>query len=266
MDNRADIYKSHVLLPKQLMKPYSIKQGKEGKVVNVLHLPELNITQEKINDLDAEEKYFHPVIEDFLDKQIESKFSNVIDKVRGFLFKKQDIKLTRNDLQIIRKFFQFTFARSKEVFQSILDGSVLLKHVSGITHSVLFGYVNGSDYIFDKKRVSFIVNETNNKHGFVCPHNVVYYFYNEDEKRHNLAITISSKLIVCLNIDIEDDKNVNIMSFHKDEDIDLINTATYITEKNHKSQYIIGNIEDLERLKQKIPLIKTDLISIVTVK
>lgn len=256
MDNRVETYKSHVLLTRQLMKPYSFKKGREGKVVNVLYLPELNIKQEKINDLDVEENYFHPFIEDFLDKQVESKFSNVIDKVRCFLFKRQDIKLTKNDLQIIRKFFQFSFVRSIEVYQSILDDSSLLKDVSGMSHNVLFGYIDGSDYIFDKKQVSFIVNETNNKHGFVCPHNVVYYFYNKNEKRYDLAITISSKLIVCLNIDIEDDNNVNIMSIYNDEYVDLLNKFAYITEKKHQCQYIIGNIEDLERLKKNIPSIK----------
>ena len=69
MDINKKTYKSHILLVRQLVRPYQIKTT-DGKQVKYLDLKTESIQQIKVKDIDSEEKYFDEIMEDFLDKNI----------------------------------------------------------------------------------------------------------------------------------------------------------------------------------------------------
>ncbi len=267
MDKNKDTYKSHVLLTRQLVRPYQIKTL-EGKQVKCLDLHTRDIKQIKIKDIDAEEKYFDEIMEEFLAKDIESPFANTILKLKTMLTKKETKGLVIKDLDIIRRFFQFSFLRNKEMYNGVIKESELVSLVSGFSHSVMLAFSKTTDDSFNSKKISIIHNISNSGYGFVCPHNVIYYFYNSFHKSYNLAITIDRNIILCLNLNKESN-HVDILELEKDFDIRAINCAAFLTEKNHSLKYVVGKENDLIRLIEDIKEIESqnkDLIIIDTKK
>ena len=261
MDINKKTYKSHILLVRQLVRPYQIKTT-DGKQVKYLDLKTESIQQIKVKDIDSEEKYFDEIMEDFLDKNIESPFAETISKLERMLNNNSTKGLTIKDLDIIRRFFQFSLLRNKEMFKKIVNDATFASLLQGFNPSVMLAFSHSTDEYFKNKRITIIRNLTSNGYNFVCPHNVVYYFKNSFYKEFDLAISVNQKIIVCLNIK-QESNHVDILELEDDSDIRTLNCAAYLVEKNHGLKYVVGKEDDLKRLIediQEIELKNKDII------
>lgn len=267
MDKNNNTYKSHIVLVRQLVRPYQIKTT-DGKQVKYLDLKTETIKQIKVKEIDAEEKYFDEIMEEFLNKNIETPFADTVLKLRKMLNEKETKGLITKDLNIIRRFFQFSFLRNKELFKKVLKESEFASLISGFSHSVMLAFSRATDEYFKNKKISIMHNITNSGYGFVCPHDVVYYFFNSFHKSYNLAITIDRNIIACLNLTKESD-DVDILKIENDFDIRAINCAAFLTERSHGVKYVVGKEDDLQRLIEDVKELesqKKDLIIIETKK
>lgn len=262
MDKNKDTYKSHIVLTQQLMRSYQIKT-ENGKQVKYLDLKTNQIGQKKIKDVDAEEKYFDAYTEEFLNKKIETPFADVYFKIEKILTGKLENKITTKDLNIIRRFFQYTLLRSKETYSRIFKDSIFAPIIQNFSPSMALAFAPATNDMFDKKRISIIYNK-NKEYGFVCPHNVVYYFYSELHKSYNLAISINCRMIVCLNLE-QTTNHVDVLEMNDNINIRAINCAAYLVEKYHDSKYIVGKEEDLIRLQEDITTLEEDKKDLICV-
>lgn len=256
MDKSKETYKSHIVLVKQLIKPYHFKT-EEGKKVKFYNLQTKQIEQEKLKNIDVEDKYFDSIMEEFLDKNIESPFADTISKLEKMLDSNSTTELTIKDLDIIRRFFQFSLLRNKGMFKKVSNDSDFASLIQGFNHSVMLSFSPATNDYFKDKRISIIRNIANNGYGFVCPHNVIYYFKNPLYKEFDLAITINQKTILCLNIKHESN-HVDILELEDDLDIRALNFAAYSIEKNHNLKYVVGKESDLLRLVEDIKELEND--------
>lgn len=250
MDKNKNTYKSHIVLVRQLVRPYQIKTT-DGKQVKYLDLKTKTIKQIKVKDIDAEEKYFDETMEEFLNIGIETPFADTIRKLETMLSSKSTKGLNSKDLDVLRRFFQFSILRNKEMYEKILKESALLPLIQGFNPSVMLTFSHTTDDFFKNKRISIIRNNTQNDYGFVCPHNVVYYFWNPFYQELDIAISVNRKTILCLNI-MQENNRVDILELEDDLDVRAINCATFLTELNHGAQYIVGKEDDLKRLIEDI--------------
>lgn len=244
MDIKKEKLKSHVLLTRQLLKSYHIDKV-EGKKVNVLNLDTMTIDILKVNEIDVLENYYYPSIERGLDRYIESPLGNVVDDIRNFIKNGSTKRLSNNSLNIIRRFFQFSILRNKEFFDKFLKTFDFSSFIPDMSHNMMLAFASVTDKDFIKKEISIVVNRTN-KH-FVCPHNVVYYFYNHNLKKFNLAITINKDLIFCMDLNSESD-HIRIFEVLEENLVQEINYYAYLTEKKSKEKYIVGCLNDLKEI------------------
>jgi len=246
MDKNKKTYKSHIVLVKQLIKPYCFKT-QEGKQVKFYNVKTNQIEQDKLNSLDVETEYFDSTTEECLDKYVESPFADTVLKLEKMMDSNLTEGITLKDLDVIRRFFQFSILRNKEFFKKILNESAFSSLMQGFSPSIMLAFSNVTNSKFKNKRISIIRNITSKDYGFVCPHNVVYYFKNPFHKLFDLAITINTKTILCLNLEQECDY-IDIIELNNELDVRAINCAAYLVEKNHSVEYIVGKENDLKRL------------------
>ena len=248
MDTNKKTYDSHVQISKFLLKPYRYKT-ESGYMVDYWDLQDNLIKQAKYKKLNAEPMYFNPVIEMFLDKEIESRFAEVVDKIRKCV--KADSKVfnfQKSEIEIIRNFFKFTYLRNKELFSAVKENSVLLSAVQGFSHSYMLGTASSSiDHFFKGKRLYILCN--NSKQSFVSPHNVLYYVFYRNINSFLTVLTISPKLAICLSMEETNEKGV-VVPIANEEIIKAFNRAAYLTEKNHTEPYLVGNGFELEELRK----------------
>ena len=248
MDTNKKTYDSHVQISKLLLKPYRYKT-ESGYMVAYWDLQDNLIKQAKYKKLNAEPMYFNPIIEVFLDKEIESRFAEVVDKIRRLV--KSDSKVFNfktSEVEILRNFFKFTYLRNKELFRAVKENSELLSAVQGFTHSYMLGAAPSSiEHFFKGKRIYILCNKS--KRSFVSTHNVLYYIFYRNINSFLTVLTISPKLAICLSME-EINENGVVVPIENEEIIKAFNRAAYLTEKNHTEPYLVGNGFELEELRK----------------
>lgn len=240
----SNIYKSHVLVAKFIMRRFAFNNNGNGLFVSRLCLNDLKIINDPIKTLDTIENYYTEKAELFLAKEIEMKMGETLKKIRNKLLKnKNDIKLNKDDALNIKRFFKYSLIRNREFINEVIDGSEMLNEVNGLNHSYFILNSGNIDFQLDNSSIYILINKSNSN--FVCPHNLIYFVYIDNLNTIIPCITFDKKIVLglCLN----GKHNLISCSIFKDKTIvENINYFAYIMENSRKESYIIGDKEDLE--------------------
>ena len=260
VDIKKDTWKSHVLLPRQLLKPYAFKVQNKGKYVNILDLKSNEIKQEKINNLDAELKYYNKDTENYLDEKIENPFARTINTINNLFVKENNgIIFKRNDLINIRKFFQYSFLRNPEFYKQFCRKVTDKTNKSipvNFNHSELLGLASILDKVFQDIRIFIILNEQNGENKFVTPRSVVFELDSCIALKTGqiitlFGITINPNVVLCIVPFQSKTDHVDVIKL-EDKDVQQINENIYSFELNRKNdvKYLVGKENDLLKLKK----------------
>ena len=242
-----------------MLKPFAFKFQNEGKCVNILDLKSNEIKKEKINNLDAEPKYFNKDIECYLDEKIENPFARTINTINNLFVKEnKGIIFKRNDLINIRKFFQYSFLRNPEFYKQfcrkVTDKTNKSKLVN-FNHSELLGLASMLDKVFQDIRIFILLNRQNGENKFVTPHSVVFELDSRIALKTEqiitlFGITINPNVVLCIAPFQSKTDYVDVIKL-EDKDIQQINKKIYLFELNCKNdvKYIVGKKDDLLKLK-----------------
>ncbi len=243
---------SHVQIPKSILRNFAYKSKKDGYVVDYLDLHNNSIKTERIKKLDTIENYYSKDCEDFLSTTIEGPFGEISKKIREFAKGKTDKLIpTEEETRAIYDFFEFTLKRSKFLLVEANKTS-LTSVISPITQEEII--MVSKARFFKDYFVNIIKNKT--KIDFVIPRNCIYVKKAKSKEKRHFILPFFPKVAIILMPNDEkkefDSANNHRDHFHIDDEnsVKILNEFALHTEVGTNNEFIVGNINELNRLKE----------------
>lgn len=251
------VVNSHIQITQGILKGFAFK-SQDGFKVHYLDLNGLRIKEEKIKILGSENFYFNESNEKYL-SDIEGKFGEVAAKIKAFAKgKKENLFLTESDCRNIKMFFEYSFIRSEKNLKDINKYSVATKIIGSMTHDDLIDLTKLDKSVlsyFNEFKINIILNKTSRN--FVVPRCVYYAFKKEKYSREMYVLPLNNKTgIIMIHKDdyhnFEDAQGTQYLSIKDEKSILNLNEIALNFEKNENNQFIVGELEELNRLKELI--------------
>ncbi|MCK4812556.1 MAG: DUF4238 domain-containing protein [Candidatus Marinimicrobia bacterium] len=247
-----NIMNSHVQIPKSILRNFAYKSKKDGYVVDYLDLHNNSIKTERIKKLDTIENYYSKDCEDFLSTTIEGPFGEISKKIREFGKGKIDpLTLSEREKHAILDFFNFTLKRSKIALEEANKAS-LTSAISPITQEEILMLSRAR--FFKEYFVNIIVNRT--EIDFVIPRNCFYDKKAKSPEKRHYILPFAHKVAIIL-LPNEESKDYDSENKHRDyfyidnENImKKLNEFALHTEVGTNNEFVVGNINELNRLKE----------------
>ena len=246
---------SHIQITKGILKGFAFKTD-DGFKVHYLDMKDLEIKKEKIKLLGSEKFYYNESNEKYL-AGIETKFGEVATKIKNFEKNKiKHITLNKNDIQDIKNFFEYTFIRSEKVLQEINKYSVTSKIIGNLNHNFLIDMTKENKRIlsyFNEFRINIMINKTSAN--FVVPRSVYYILKKANNKREMYIMPLNKKVAIAMIYKEDfpkfiDNGNLYYLSINDKNSILNLNEMAVRFEKKSNNQFVVGELEELIRLKE----------------
>ena len=188
---------SHIQIPNCILKQF---RSPKSKTVYYLDLNELRIRSCSSRLLGAEYGYYSKEIEDYLNKEIESPISKLVEEINEFVKKrKQKIVITDEQENTVKKYMTASMARSQLCLNSFMKASFSAalfdpqaNHDSVVRLSTLQN--GGISPVIKNHEVHLIVNKSDRS--FVVPRNCFYSY--ERKNRTCYALPVSPICVIAL--------------------------------------------------------------------
>ncbi|MCF7831996.1 MAG: DUF4238 domain-containing protein [Candidatus Marinimicrobia bacterium] len=244
--------KSHVQIPKSILKNFAYKSGKDGLVVDYLDLSCNEIKTEKINKLDTIEGYYSEEFDKRMGEKYETPFGDISKRIRDFNKNKLDkLSLSERETKTILDFYNNIFFRGKFALEKANKYS-LTSVVRPIEQEELI--ILTRENLFTGNWVNIIRNKTNID--FVIPRNCFYVKKSKSAKKPHyiLPITPKSAIILIPKEEIEEFETTKGTRDHYSVDdentIKTLNEFALEIEKGTNNMFVVGNKLELSRLKK----------------
>lgn len=252
---------SHIALTKKQLEYFSFR---EGSFVNVysLNLISNEIKKEKIKYANTQEGYYHNSTESRMNREVEDKFHKLIKKITKNLNTDDQVKLFKNDIDVIKKFLNLSLYRNKTNIDLINEESITSKILGNVDHDFIIDMFLNGHYgdLYEGLTPLLLLNKTDND--LVITSSSLYgagpYYKNGDKNRFTIIFPISPKIAFYL----VDDIDLNylkistfypLMTLEKNEMVSLYNRyALYYENQNTNIRTIYSRShETLIELKNK---------------
>lgn len=240
--------KSHIMIPRLIMKKFSNKISGKGTFVKRLDITTMNIEDKKISELDVEYGYYVPVIETYLANSVERPFGDVAYKIYNMNKTDEHPNLTTQELQIMRNFIKMSIIRNPKIVNEIKNEDPLINLIDGFDQNYIISVNDAVNNQFLNKKMYMLLNKS--RKGFVVPHNMMYALYFKSIEKYVICMTINSHIILCLDQSSESNE-ITVGEIMEDSVVVDINKAIFAHERKNDNPYIIGYEKDLLELKEK---------------
>jgi len=249
------VVNSHVQITRGILKGFAFK-SKDGFKVHYLDLNDFNIKEEKIKILGSKSFYYNENNEKYL-SDIEGKFGEVAAKIKRFeKGKVEKLYLTEKDCRDIKMFFEYAFIRSEKNLKDINKKSLATKIIGDMVHDELIDLTKLDNSVlsyFKDFKINIIINKTSKN--FVVPRCVWYAFKKGKYIREMYVLPINNKTgIIMIHKDdysnFEDSQGTQYLSIKDEKSILNLNEIALNFERNENNQFIVGEIEELNILKE----------------
>lgn len=220
-----------------------------------------NITSENIKFIDTAKGFYDDSIEDEMNKQYESRFFSLRNRLINVIEKKteEQVKFGKKEQKIILDFLNLAILRSKETIDLVNRESITALFLGGLTNNDLMSAkFTGilSEKVFTEYSALILKNET--VINFVLPANS-YYYSNKIHKEFietefNIFIPISPKLSLMLLLTCDYNTYIKNHGFaylvlNNYRDIEYLNERAYRSEVYFNKKFIVSKSrEELETL------------------
>ncbi len=251
---------SHIQLSKGHMKPFSsIVDG--DCMTFLLDVNSKNISLENIKFVDTTKGFYDDNIEDEMNKQYESKFFSLRDRLINVIEKKTktEIKFGKKEQNIILDYLNLAALRSKATIDLINQKSIAAFFLGDFSNNDLMNAKLAgalSERIFSDYSALIVKNDT--EINFVLPANSYYYSKKIHEEfietEFNLFIPISPKLSYMLLLKSDFDAYIKKRGFtylvmNNWRDIEYLNERAYRSEVYFNKKFIVSKSrQELEKL------------------
>jgi len=251
--------KSHIQITRALLKNFSHKSfinGKpEGRKAFYLDLKDNQIKEEKINILGTEEGYYSAEMENYLSKNVESKFGVIMRN--AFDYTNGKIERFTIDSVIIKTFFLYSILRSNYIFNKVNnDRSALAKLLlPPISHEEILLHPEAAEGAFSDYFANIFFNDSTTD--LVIPKNCVYQVaYKSGNACAFLPITPKIAFILMQNNDNDEMFHGDSMlaaNTSEESLINIFNEKALEYEQNWSNKFIVASRTiELEYLKNVI--------------
>lgn len=182
--------KSHVQLPKSVLKNFSFQTNKDGKCCYVYDFKSKKITIEKIKELGTIKDFYSESTEKYLSKMVEQPFGMLMKKFKEL--EKGNIAEFSLDVQEqknIKSYANYLLYRSDNFIEQVNQNIFISKVIGDMKREYIFEKENeiSEMKVFDKFTVEFLVNRTD--YNFILPRNGYYYYLKDEVWRVTIPIT-----------------------------------------------------------------------------
>jgi len=242
--------KSHVQIPKSILKNFAYRSQDDGLVVDYLDLNDNTIKTEKIKKLDTIENYYSEECEIFLSENIESPFAEISKKIKSFgSGKLKNLTLVASEIKIIFDFYNYTFSRSRyAVLQANLN--CMASVVQPVTNEELIQLQRHN--IFNEYCVRILRNRTDTN--FLIPRNCFYIKTSSVSKNPYIILPFSKKTALVLlskEEDIATRQYYNEYLFvDSDKRVKILNEKALNFEILMNNEFIVGQLSELKRIRK----------------
>lgn len=252
--------KSHVQMPKGLMKAFS-HRTENGRCVYYLDLKDMEIKEEKINELGTKKGLYNPMSEAILDRFYESPFFEAIQNVKKFTEGKQEnLSFNQQEKEALLNFLKISIMRSNATRQKAEETSFVASIFPNAYRAVLIPtmhLVMNEISFLDGYHISILINRSRLR--LVAPRNCVSFSFKDDILYYVLplspqvAILYQPDELYRLLFDENGNLCYSLAEVGDEEFIQSINLVAGINEKDFNNEFLIGaGREELEILKSDL--------------
>ncbi|MDD3041067.1 DUF4238 domain-containing protein [Bacteroides sp.] len=245
--------KSHTQIPKFLLKGFSHKT-KDGQKVFYLDLDDLLVKEGKINQLGTVVGFYNKEIEDFLNKNVERPFADLLVEFNEYAKeKRKPLTISRKDNDIIRRFMRYCLLRSDYFLAQVNTQSKLSFLVGGYTHNDVLAHVDffSSNDFLENYNATILINHSDIE--FVTLKNC-YISAMVEGKQPKYIIPINRKIAIMLisnseNIGVKDTYEITPHIVVSDDVMKSINARALFNEIQYSGKFLVCSREkELEEL------------------
>lgn len=242
---------SHIQITKSLLKNFQINK----KQLFYLDIEENIIKKSSAKKLGTEYGYYFPMVEKFLNEEIESKIGDSMKLIHEFSKNKKNEIIIEN-VDEIKRFVEYSFIRGKYYLNQVKKKLEFNenKEIDRFIHNNLI-YLHQEKIFLNEYNVGLFINCTETK--FVTLSNTIYFYFN-NEKTY-IVFPITPKVAIYFI-----KENNNILSRYCEENrtilnckhknikdekiIQDLNKSALLTELLTSNKFIVGDEYELNRL------------------
>jgi hypothetical protein len=248
-----EIY-SHIQITKSLLGGFS-HNSNEGRKVFYFDIQDKKIKEEKISKLGTEKGYYSGELEEYLNKNIESKIGDVAKRFKEFGKQKDgDLIITSEDNVNIKRFFLYSLIRSSLIVRHANKASIIAPLLGGYKANDVIPFIinNKIDDPFENYFTNILLNESSVE--FVIPRNCIYSLItHENPTRYILPINPKVAFILMHEKEIADFNCGDKSYYLKIDSDDLVkdfNKRALFDEIQFNNQFVVAKrkreLEDLQ--------------------
>lgn len=252
--------KSHVQMPKGLMKAFS-HRTENGRCVYYLDLKDMEIKEEKINELGTIKGLYDPTSEAILDRLYESPFFEAILNVKKFTDGKlETLSFNQREEEALINFLKISIMRSNATRQKAEKTSLVASIFPDVYKAALIPtmhLVMDEIPLLNGYHINILINKS--KLRLVAPRNCVAFSFKDNILYYTLplspqvAILYQPDELYRLSFDDKGNLCYALAEEGDEEIIQSINLAAGINEKDFNNEFLIGaGREELEILKRDL--------------